>query len=86
MEKPYIPISCSVYDVLEVAAMKKRRLIFTIGGIEQELLVLDVYARGKEEYLEGVDPLTNIPHILRLDTIESLFDPVDQKLYSPKAC
>jgi transcriptional antiterminator Rof (Rho-off) len=39
MNNPSTPISCPVYDLLEMAAMKRRQLIFTIAGMKQEHLI-----------------------------------------------
>lgn len=57
-ERDYRPISCSLYDVLEAAALKKRMLTLTIDGQELTLVIDDVFARGKEEFLDGTNPLT----------------------------
>lgn len=75
-----------MYDVLEVAALRKKLLHLSISGTLQEIIVLDVYAKGKEEFLDGVDPHNGIPLHIRLDTIDSLFDSSENKTYVPKQC
>lgn len=86
MNQPYQPIACSVYDVLEVAAMKQRKLTLTIDGRQQDILARDVYARGKEEFLDGIDPATGVTLHIRLDRIERLYDPTEGKTYTPLQC
>ncbi len=86
MVSNYQPISCSVYDVLEVAALRKKRLRLSIAGKAQEIIVRDVYAKGKEEFLDGVDPNGGRPLHIRLDTIDSVFDSSENKTYIPKQC
>ena len=86
MNQPYQPIACSVYDVLEVAAMKHRKLTLTIDGQEQDMLARDVYAHGKEEFLDGVDPATGVALHVRLDRIERLYDHTEEKTYTPLQC
>lgn len=75
-----------MYDVLEVAALKKKRLRLSISGTPQEIIVHDVYAKGKEEFLDGVDPNDGSSLHIRLDTIDSLFDSSENKTYIPKQC
>ncbi|MBI3788249.1 MAG: hypothetical protein HY276_08335 [Ignavibacteriales bacterium] len=86
MDSSYQPISCSVYDVLEVAALRKKRLRLLISGKPQEIIVYDVYAKGKEEFLDGVDPNDGSALHIRLDAIDSLFDSSENKTYAPKQC
>ncbi len=86
MTERYEPIACAVYDVLEVAAMKQRRLTLTIDGKEQDILARDVYARGTEEFLDGIDPATGATLHLRLDRIERLYDHAENKTFIPKQC
>lgn len=75
-----------MYDVLEVAAMKRRTLTLTINGKEMTVLVNDVYARGKEEFLDGTDSVSGKPIRLRLDSIQRLHDHADGKTYIPQHC
>jgi len=82
----YQPIACVLYDIFEVAALRRKRLILTIKGQEQEIVVQDVYAKGKEEFLDGVEPLSQQPLHIRLDAIEKVFDPSENKSYIPSRC
>ncbi|MGH2568599.1 MAG: hypothetical protein ACRDGA_09685 [Bacteroidota bacterium] len=86
MSSPYQPIACALYDIFEVAAMRKKRLSLTIGGTPQDIVVHDVYARGKEEFLDGIDPDSRKPLHIRLDAIEKVFDPSENKSYIPSQC
>ncbi|HWP82040.1 MAG TPA: Rho-binding antiterminator [Bacteroidota bacterium] len=86
MNASYKPIACSLYDVFEVAALKGRILKLSIDGAEIELKVRDVYAKGKEEYLEGNRLDTGHQMIIRLDRIQSVFDPTDNTTYVPDGC
>lgn len=86
MSRDYQPIACALYDIFEVAALRKQRLVLTIDGREQEILVHDVYAKGKEEFLDGLDPASNAPLHIRLDHIEKVFDPSANKSYIPSQC
>ena len=83
MSSHYQPIACALYDLFEVAAMRKKQLTLTVDGRLQEIIVLDVYAKGKEEFLDGVDPRSNKPLHLRLDKVEKVFDPAENKSYIP---
>ena len=86
MSAEYKPIACDIYDIFEVAAMRKKRLILTIENKEQEILITDVYAKGAEEFLEGIDPVANTPIHIRLDKIQKVFDPAENKSYIPIQC
>lgn len=86
MSRDYQPIACALYDIFEVAAMRKQRLVLSIDGQEQEILVHDVYAKGNEEFLDGVDPASNTPLHIRLDQIEKVFDPTANKSYIASQC
>jgi transcriptional antiterminator Rof (Rho-off) len=86
MSSDYRPIACSVYDVLEVAAMHRQRLILKLGERSQEIIVHDVYARGQEEFLDGIDPSTQSPIHIRLDAITEIIDPAANKSYLPLQC
>jgi transcriptional antiterminator Rof (Rho-off) len=80
MNQDYQPIACSVYDVLEVAAMRKQRLILKTATGERDVVVHDVYAKGKEEFLDAVDPTKGERFTLRLDLIQEILDPVEKKV------
>lgn len=75
-----------MYDALEVAALRKKRLRLSISGNPQEIIVHDVYAKGKEEFLDSVDPNDGGTLHIRLDAIDSLFDFSENKTYIPKQC
>jgi transcriptional antiterminator Rof (Rho-off) len=86
MSSDYQPIACALYDLFEVAAMRRQRLILTIDGGVQEILVHDVYANGNEEFLDGLDPTSHASLHIRLDRIEKVFDPTGNKSYISKQC
>ncbi len=86
MSSDYRPIVCSVYDVLEVAAMRRQRLILKLAERSQEIIVHDVYAHGQEEFLDGIDPSTHTPLHIRLDAITEIIDPAGNKSYIPLQC
>ena len=86
MSAEYKPIACDIYDIFEVAAMRKKRLILTVENKEQEILITDVYAKGTEEFLDGIDPATNASLHIRLDKIQKVFDPAENKSYIPIQC
>ena len=67
--KTYQPISCNFYDELEaLATLKKRSLIryLSIEGnhIEVEAIIVDLYTKNKEEFMQLDNGL-----ILRLDQL-----------------
>lgn len=75
-----------MYDVLEVAALRKKRLRLSISEKLQEIIVHDVYAKGKEEFIDGIDPNNGSSLHIRLDTIDSVFDFSENKTSVPKRC
>jgi transcriptional antiterminator Rof (Rho-off) len=79
----YRPISCSVYDIFERAALRRNVLHLTIAGITMKARANDIYARGNEEFLEATNLQTDETVTIRLDQIEAVFDPSDNKLYFP---
>jgi transcriptional antiterminator Rof (Rho-off) len=86
MTDSYKPIACALYDIFEIAAMRKQRLVLSIDGREQDILVHDVYAKGAEEFLDGIDPTSKAPLHIRLDRIEKVFDPLTNKSYILSQC
>jgi transcriptional antiterminator Rof (Rho-off) len=86
MTHDYRPVPCALYDIFEVAAMRKQRLVLSIDGREQEILVHNVYAKGAEEFLDGIDPTSNAPLHIRLDRIEKVFASSANKSYIPSQC
>lgn len=66
--------------------MRKKRLVLSIEGRAQEILVQNVYARGNEEFLDGLDPVSQVPLHVRLDKIENVFDPAENKSYISSQC
>lgn len=75
-----------MYDVLEVAAMRHKVLHVTVEGKERTIKVQDIFAKGSEEFLSAVEFPGNESIILRLDQIELIYDPSDQKSYVPNQC
>lgn len=85
-QEPYQPLACSLYDVLEVAAMKHREISLRLKEETVRLVVHDVFAKGSEEFLEGLD-LTSRQHVrLRLDSIQEIYDPATNKKYISDKC
>lgn len=60
--------------------------MLSIDGRDQEILVHDVYAKGNEEFLDGIDSASRAPLHIRLDKIEKIFDPSTNKSYIPSSC
>jgi transcriptional antiterminator Rof (Rho-off) len=86
MSDRYQPIACALYDIFEVAAMRRQRLILTIDGTEREIRVHNVYSKGSEEFLDGIDPVSQASLHIRLDRIEKVFDPSTNKSYIASQC
>jgi transcriptional antiterminator Rof (Rho-off) len=86
----YIPISCSAYDVLEAAAVKRSPLRLATrsdaGRAARDVYVLDLFAREKVEYALFQDAATHEEFVLRLDEIERITDLNSNVVYSPKSC
>ncbi len=69
---PYTPIACHVYDMLEVAAMKRRPVSLQIQSsegpvVEIQDFIEDIWAKQGEEFLR----LQN-GQVIRLDQILAL--------------
>ncbi len=86
----YTPISCSAYDVLEAAAVKRTPLRLTYkspeGPMVRDVFVRDLFAREKVEYAMLQEAATHKEFALRLDDIELLIDLTTNAVYSPNAC
>ncbi len=82
----YKPIDCSVYDLFEAAALRRRTLLLTIGGKSGEYLIEDVFSKGKEEFLLVLSSSTGEQSTIRLDSIDLIVDPSDKKSYFPYSC
>lgn len=79
--KPYRPIACSLYDVLEAAAVRRHPLSITMGGVARVFVVEDLFSRGKEEFLVARLTEDNQRITVRLDKVELIVDPSDKKSY-----
>ncbi|MCI0705874.1 MAG: hypothetical protein L0Y80_00130 [Ignavibacteriae bacterium] len=86
MSTEYKSIACDLYDIFEVAAMREAKLILTIENTEREIRVTNVYAKGKEEFLDGVEVASDTPIHIRLDQIQKVFDPSVNKSYISNQC
>ena len=82
----YIPISCSVYDVLERAALHKKQLHLVLAEKELDVVVQDVFAKENAEYVLCAETEKGTVLTLRLDTIQSIVDPLDGKKYMSNRC
>ncbi len=82
----YKPIACSLYDVIEAAAVRRAALDVRIknefGESELTLTVLDLFSRDKQEFLKAEDRSTGKEIILRLDQVLLLTDRATGKEYS----
>lgn len=83
---PYQPVGCSFYDVLEAAAVRESRLELDLEGRNVEILVRDVFARGREEFLRALDCSSGTEFTVRLDAIRTITDPTTNKRYAPDQC
>ncbi len=86
MNDSYKPIACSLYDVLEAAAMKGRVLRLTIDGVQRDVTIRDVFAKGPEEFLIAVDKATGDQETIRLDRIEFITDLSSGATYVSDRC
>jgi transcriptional antiterminator Rof (Rho-off) len=85
-EIPYQPIACSVYDLLEAAALHQKALLLRIEGVTRKYIIRDVFSKGKEEFLIGFLADTSEESTIRLDKIDLIIDPTDKKSYFPTQC
>lgn len=79
----YQPIACSVYDLLEAAALHRKALRLRIEGITREYVIRDVFSKGKEEFVVGFEAEMDEESTIRLDKIDLIIDPTDKKSYFP---
>jgi transcriptional antiterminator Rof (Rho-off) len=90
MSSDYIPISCSVYDVLEASAVKNSSVRLAIqkenAVLHRDVKILDLFSKDKIEFLKAKDVNTNEEFTLRLDTIKLITDLSTDRVYSPQAC
>lgn len=70
---PYQPISCDLYDYIEIAVMRKSpvKLDYVVNGkIETiEATIIDTVTNDKAEYIkvQGREDLIRMDHIQKLD-------------------
>ncbi|MEX1138852.1 MAG: hypothetical protein WEB33_09380 [Bacteroidota bacterium] len=82
----YKPLSCSLYDVLESAALLKTPLLLVTRNAQMQVLIKDVFAKGQEEFLRAVETETGSEHTLRLDVIRQIIVPATKQSYSSEQC
>jgi transcriptional antiterminator Rof (Rho-off) len=82
----YKPIACSVYDVFEVAALRRKTLMLTVGGRSADYIMEDVYAKGQEEFLKALLASTGEQLTVKLDSTDLIVDPSNKKSYYPYPC
>lgn len=86
----YKSISCSTYDFLELAALKKKTVSIRIQEGDQTfslvVRVLDVFSKGKEEFLRCVVAETETEQIFRLDSIKEIHDLDTLRQYPTNVC
>ncbi len=75
-----------MYDVLELAAMRKKQLHLVLADKELDVIVQDVFAKENAEYLQYAETPDGTIQTIRLDEIQSIFDPSDGKSYVPNRC
>ena len=86
-EKAYTPISCSAYDVLESSAVLKHDLeLYLIDSSSVRGHVIDVFAKGKEEFCIIMTSSGDRRDPIRLDAIMRILDHTDGKQYTTNAC
>ncbi|GJQ20929.1 MAG: hypothetical protein HBSIN02_12840 [Bacteroidia bacterium] len=83
---PYKPVACSFYDVLEAAAFRKHPVILVLEDRSVESVLLDVYAKGTEEFLSAREIASGKPFTLRLDAVRRIIDPTTNTTYAPDHC
>jgi len=86
MPDPYKPIACSLYDVLESAAVLRSPLVLVLKDRGLKVLVKDVFSKGAEEFLKATDAESGEEHVVRLDAILRITDPVSNRTYQSDHC
>ena len=83
----YKRISCSAYDVLESSAVLQHDLELYLND-ETSLRgrIVDVFARGKEEFCQIRTAADAFPIEVRLDRILHITDHTLQKEYATNVC
>ncbi len=86
-EKAYTSISCSAYDVLESSAVLRHDLeLHLYDGPSVRGRILDVFARGKEEFCSIKTADASSPVEIRLDKIMRISDHTTNKEYATNVC
>ena len=86
MSKDYTPVSCSMYDELEAAALKKLPIEITLNGTRKILSVKDLVTRDQAEYLIAHDVETGQEVVIRLDLVEEFRDARTKKPLGSLTC
>lgn len=86
----YTPISCSVYDFLEAAAVTRavvRLEMRSESNLQsRDVKILDLFSKDNAEFLKARDINTNQEFTLRLDAINLITDLATNRTYSPLSC
>lgn len=84
---PYRAIACGTYDLFESVCMRRHPVrLLMADGAYQTGLVVDVFARGREEFCRFIPENEKAPVELRLDTIAEITDLHDGTRLSTGAC
>jgi len=87
MSAPYNRISCSAYDVLEAAAVRRHPLeCHMVDGTVITATILDVFARGPVEYCTIADESGTTLEPIRLDAIAFIIDTKTRTRYATSSC
>lgn len=86
----YTPISCSVYDFLEAAAVTRATVRLEVRSepnlLSRDVKILDLFSKDNAEFLKARDINTNQEFTLRLDAINLITDLATNRTYSPLSC
>jgi transcriptional antiterminator Rof (Rho-off) len=87
---PYVPISCSLYDVLEAAAVRGTPLVLVLadgdGRREVHGRVSDLSSRDGAEFLVVKADGSGERSEIRLDALLEIVDAAERKVYRSDRC
>ena len=84
----YIPVSCSLYDVLEASAVQRATVSLVLSGTNEvrHVRILDLYSKERQEFLTARDVSTGDELTLRLDEILQVIDRLTNRVYISDRC